>query len=74
MGVKVLRNFEEKTGGNTTGNGIFGQDTIQNLLIVWAVKKTVHTDTEDNESTIYRKEAYGKPKNRMVQSVLETSR
>jgi hypothetical protein len=34
MDVKVLRNIEGKTGGNTTGNGIFGHVAIQNLLIV----------------------------------------
>jgi hypothetical protein len=60
MCVKVLRNAEAKTGGYTTGNVIFGKDTIQNLLIVrrdtytvvWAVKKNVHTDNQDNESKI----------------------
>jgi hypothetical protein len=69
-----LRNIEGKTGGNTTGNGIFGHVAIQNLLIVWAVKRNVHINTEGNESKIYREDAFGKPKNKMVQSVLETSR
>lgn len=42
--------------------------------VVWAVKKNVHIDNRENESKIYGEDDYGKPKNQMVQSGLETSR
>jgi hypothetical protein len=63
-----------KTGEDTTGNGISGQDATQNLLIVWAVKKNVHIYTQDNESKIYREDVYGKPKNKTDLSVLQDGR
>lgn len=52
-----MRNLEGRAGEDTTGNGIFGQDAIQNLSIVLAVKKNVHMDTKDNESKIKGKDA-----------------